>query len=235
NELRQSLVQYLVAEKLASAKDVAAAVSEEFGDPIFDLSTFNYAAMSQNFRSVDLIEKHRAIPLIKRSRRLSVALSEQSNINALEEIRFNTGMLIDPIVVEEDKLDKLIEKITEEAEQTAFGNLGANLDNIEAVLTDSEEDEKLKGADEAPIVRFVNKLLLDAIKLGASDLHFEPYERTYRVRFRQDGILREITKPPVSSANKIAARIKVMAQLDISERRVPQDGRIKLQLSRHKS
>src|SRR5699024_11960006 len=117
-----------------SAKDVAAAVSEEFADPIFDLSTFNYAAMSQNILSVDLIEKHRAIPLIKRSGRLSVALSDPSNINAWEEIRFNTGMLIDPIVVEQDKHDKLIEKKTEETEQAAYGNLGTTLDKMQAVL-----------------------------------------------------------------------------------------------------
>src|SRR5699024_7858273 len=153
---------------------------------------------------------------------------------ALEEIRFNTGLLIDTVSVEEDKLNRFIQQLADEAEQKAFGNLGDNLDNIEAVLA-GDDDDITKGSDDAPIVRFVNKLLLDAIKLGASDLHFEPYERTYRVRFRQDGILREVIKPPVNSANKIAARLKVMAQLDISERRVPQDGRIKLQLSRHKS
>lgn len=232
NEL--SLVQYLVEKNLVPAKTVALAASEEFGDPIFDLNVFNPVTMAKNVIPIDMVEKHRAIPLIKRAGRLSVALSDPSNLKALEEIRFNTGLLIDTVIVEEDKLNRFIQQLADEAEQKAFGNLGDNLDNIEAVLA-GDDDDITKGSDDAPIVRFVNKLLLDAIKLGASDLHFEPYERTYRVRFRQDGILREVIKPPVNSANKIAARLKVMAQLDISERRVPQDGRIKLQLSRHKS
>lgn len=234
-EGEKSLVQYLVEKKIASAREVALAASEEFGDPVFDLDAFNPVTIAKNVISIDMVEKHRAVPLIKRAGRLSVALSDPSNLTALEEIHFNTSLLIDPVIVEEDKLNRLIKKLSEEAEQKAFGNLGDNLDNIEAVLAGGDDEDIAKGSDDAPIVRFVNKLLLDAIKIGASDLHFEPYERTYRVRFRQDGILREIIKPPVNSANKIAARIKVMAQLDISERRVPQDGRIKLQLSRHKS
>ncbi len=234
-EAKINLIDYVVQKKLAPAAAVATAVSMEFGDPVLDLAAFSPEYLPKDLVDHTLVERHRALPLFKRGNRLFVAMSDPTNLRALEEIRFNTGLTVQSVVVEVDKLNNMIEALINEAAGAAFKGLDDDLENIgtetDATDTDGAED----GADDAPIVRFVNKLLLDAIKMGASDLHFEPYERKYRVRFRQDGILREITHPPTSSASKIAARLKVMAQLDISERRVPQDGRIKLKISRDKS
>lgn len=234
---KTNIINHFVEKKIASAAVVATAVAEEFGDPVFDLSAFNPDYLPKDLVDNKLIERHRVLPLFKRGSRLFVAMSDPTDLRALEEIRFNTGLTIQTIVVEVDKLNTLIEAILSEAAGAAFKGLDDDLDNIGTGAADGDagDDTDADGADDAPIVRFVNKLLLDAIKMGASDLHFEPYERNYRVRFRQDGILREITSPPVSSASKIAARLKVMAQLDISERRAPQDGRIKLNISRSKS
>lgn len=235
-EEKTNIINHFVEKKLAPASVVATAVAEEFGDPVFDLSAFNPDYLPKDLADNKLIERHRVLPLFKRGSRLFVAMSDPTDLRALEEIRFNTGLTIQTIVVEVDKLNTMIEAILSEAAGEAFKGLDDDLDNIDIDTGDNDAQEDAgDGADDAPIVRFVNKLLLDAIKMGASDLHFEPYERNYRVRFRQDGILREITNPPVSSASKIAARLKVMAQLDISERRAPQDGRIKLRVSRSKS
>jgi type IV pilus assembly protein PilB len=184
-----------------------------------------------------LIKKHSALPIFKRGKRLTVAVSDPTNIQALDEMKFATGLTAHAVVVEVDKLSKIIEKIIEDSD----GGLGdmdsedfENLDDLE-VADDTQPDQDDSDVDDAPVVRFVNKCLLDAIKKGASDLHFEPYEKMYRVRFRIDGILTEVTKAPTSLSGKIAARIKVMSRLDVSERRVPQDGRIKLKISRSKS
>lgn len=235
-ETKTNIINHLVDNKLVSSAVVATAVAEEFGDPVFNLAAFNTQYLPKDLVDTKLIERHRILPLFKRGSRLFVAMSDPTDLRALEEIRFNTGLTIQTIVVEVDKLNSMIEAVLNEAAGAAFKGLDDDLDNIniDTDEKDNQEDSS-DGADDAPIVRFVNKLLLDAIKMGASDLHFEPYERYYRVRFRQDGILREITNPPISSASKIAARLKVMAQLDISERRVPQDGRIKLKVSRSKS
>lgn len=235
-EAKTNIINHFVEKKIVPASVVASAVAEEFGDPVFDLSAFNPDYLPKDLVDNKLIERHRVLPLFKRGSRLFVAMCDPTDLRALEEIRFNTGLTIQTIVVEVDKLNSMIEAILSEAAGAAFKGLDDDLENIDIDTSESDTQEDVTdGADDAPIVRFVNKLLLDAIKMGASDLHFEPYERNYRVRFRQDGILREITSPPVSSANKIAARLKVMAQLDISERRVPQDGRIKLRVSRSKS
>jgi len=235
-EANTNIINHFVEKKIVPASVVATAVAEEFGDPVFDLSAFNPDYLPKDLVDNKLIERHRVLPLFKRGSRLFVAMGDPTDLRALEEIRFNTGLTIQTIVVEVDKLNSMIEAILSEAAGAAFKGLDDDLDNIDVDTSDGDaQEDSASGADDAPIVRFVNKLLLDAIKMGASDLHFEPYERNYRVRFRQDGILREITSPPVSSANKIAARLKVMAQLDISERRVPQDGRIKLKVSRSKS
>jgi type IV pilus assembly protein PilB len=187
----------------------------------------------------DLIRKHNAIPIFKRGKRLYIAVSDPTNLLALDEIKFATGTNTEAILVEQDKLTKVIEKCLEDME----GGLGDidddefdDLDDLE-VAEEGKQDEDV-GSDEvvdAPVVKFVNKCLLDAIKKGASDLHFEPYEKYYRVRFRIDGVLTEVARPPISLSGKIAARIKVMSRLDVSEKRVPQDGRIKLKLSKSKS
>ncbi len=230
-----SLVSYIVKRGLARASDIACLVAEEFGDPVIDLATFSQESLAQGLVDHKLVEKHRVLPLFRRGSRLFVAVSDPTNLQALEDFRFNTGLNIETIIAEDDKLGQLIDGLINEAEGGAFKDLDEGLDDIDISGGESAAetgDDTGSAADDAPIVRFVNKLLLDAIKIGASDLHFEPYEKTYRVRFRQDGILREIAKPPANSAGKIAARLKVMSQLDISERRVPQDGRIKLKVSK---
>ncbi|KAF0807954.1 type IV fimbrial assembly protein PilB [Alcanivorax xiamenensis] len=231
------LVRRLVSSGLLSAATVARASAEEFGDPIIDLDAFSPDALVKDLVDTKLIARHTVLPLYKRGSRLFVAVSDPTNLPALEEIRFNTGLNVETVIVEDDKLTRWIDRLESEAEGEAFAGLDEGLDNLDVADGESAGDAKDEstGADDAPIVRFVNKLLLDAIKGGASDLHFEPYEKTYRVRFRQDGVLQTMSKPPVNSASKIAARLKVMARLDISERRIPQDGRIKLKISKNRA
>jgi type IV pilus assembly protein PilB len=232
------LLRYLVDNKLAKARDVANAVAEEFGDPLMDLAAIEVTSIPKDLVKEDLITKHNVLPLVKRGSRLFIAIGDPTNLQALDDIRFATGLNTEAIVVEWDKLSAMIEKFLAQSEAKAFDGLDDDLVNLES--EGGEESDKDNGSDtagneDAPIVKFVNKLLLDAIKGGSSDLHFEPYEKTYRVRFRTDGMLHEVVRAPVAMSAKIAARLKVMAQLDISERRVPQDGRIKLKLSKTKA
>ena len=231
------LVRYLVDNKLAKARDIAVCAAEEFGDPLLDLAALDLTALSRELVGEALITKHNVLPLMKRGSRLFIAVADPTNLQALDDIRFNTGLNTEAIVVEADKLAQAIEKFLSQSESKAFEGLDSDLENLE---TEAGTDEPggaadTIGSDDAPIVRFVNKLLLDAVKGGSSDLHFEPYEKTYRVRFRTDGMLHEVTKAPVAQAGKISARLKIMANLDISERRVPQDGRIKMKISKTKS
>lgn len=231
-----SLVEYLVTRRLAKAKDVAAAASEGFGDPLFDLDALDLDLLPKSLVDEKLVRQHHALPLFKRGKRLFLALSDPTRLEALDAFRFNTGLHTETVLVEEDKLAKLIDKIFEgDSTSDMMEGLDDSLDNIDIQGgddIDKAEDATSMSADDAPIVKYINKLLLDAIKAGASDLHFEPYEKTYRVRFRIDGVLREIAKPPINLAAKMAARLKVMSQMDISERRLPQDGRIKLKISK---
>lgn len=217
------------------ARTLALMASEEFGIPVLDLAAFDLDLLLHDVVSNELIKKHRVLPLFKRGNRLYVAQSDPSAVMAIDEIKFTTGMTVEPVLVEEDRLSATVDRMLSAADD-AFADLDEALDDVE-LEDDSKknvEDEK-DGADDAPIVRFVNQSLLNAIKGGASDIHFEPYEKSYRVRFRTDGMLHTVSKVPVSSAGKIAARLKVMSQMDISERRVPQDGRIKMKLSKNKS
>lgn len=227
-----SLVQYLVNNGLAPAPQVAIAVGEEFGDPILDLAAFDKDSLVKELVDPKLIDKHHVLPLFRRGSRLYVAASDPTNLSALEEIRFNTGLNVETIIVEEQKLAQWIEGLENENDESAFDDLDDGLDDLDISGGEEKQEETQSGSDDAPIVRFVNKILLDAIKGGASDLHFEPYEKSYRIRFRQDGILQSVSAPPINIASKLAARIKVMSKLDISERRVPQDGRIKLKISK---
>ena len=189
--------------------------------------------------SPDLIQKHSALPLFKRGTRVFIGVSDPTNLQALDEIKFNIGGgTTEAVVVEWDKLSKAIEKALEDAD----GGMDMNMDDSDLedfddvdVTADQQEQQDDSDIDDAPVVRFVNKCLLDAIKKGASDLHFEPYEKVFRVRFRIDGVMEEVSRPPLVLAGEIAARIKVMSRLDVSERRVPQDGRIKLKLSKNKA
>jgi len=221
-----------------SAKAICQAASDEFGTPVFDLSAIPVANIPNKLVDPKLVSKHNALPLFKRGNRLFVAVVDPTNLHALDEIKFNTGLTTEAIVVEADKLAPRIDAYLNAAEETLGDTLGGlDEDGLDGLDIEAVDDTKPKGdessdVDEAPIVRFVNKVLLDAIKMGASDIHFEPYEKSYRVRFRVDGILQEMAKPPANLAIRLAARLKVMSQMDISERRVPQDGRIKMKISK---
>lgn len=235
---RQPIVSYLVEEKILTSAQIAEAAADEFGVPLLDLTAFNLELAPTDLVNRKLIQRHHALPLWQRGNTLFIGLSDPTNIAAADEIKFQTGLNTDIVVVEEDKLTRAINDIIEKSEASAFDNLGdADLDNLEVV--DEEEDfdttEDSSNVDDAPVVRFVNKILLDAINKGASDIHFEPYEKSYRVRYRLDGILREVANPPAGFAPRLSARIKVMSKLDIAERRVPQDGRIKLNISRNRA
>jgi len=238
---RVPFVTHLVKGGLAASKDIANSASEEFGVPLFDLGAFDFEAIPKELVSEKLIRAHNALPLVRRGVRLFVAVSDPTNLQGLDEIKFQTGVNTEPVLVEEDKLAQMIEQHLNREENSAFDDLGGDedLENLETEAVDDDaapdDDDDSKGADETPIVRFVNKMLLDAIKTGASDIHFEPYEKTYRVRFRRDGMLQEVARPPANLGVRLSARLKVMSEMDISERRVPQDGRIKMKISKSKA
>ncbi len=232
---QSKLVSYLVESNLVKSHDIALSASSEFGVPLFDLAAMDVEQIPVDVISEDLITKHHAIPLFKRGKRLYVAVSDPTNLSALDEFKFHSGLTTEAILVDEKKLTNAIERIIDEKENEGFNESDFEDLDLEAVDEDKKEEDSEPSADDAPIVRFVNKILLDAIKKGASDLHFEPYEKRYRVRFRVDGMLAEVASPPINLAGKIAARLKVMSKLDISEKRMPQDGRIKLKLSKNKS
>ncbi|WP_369602525.1 type IV-A pilus assembly ATPase PilB [Hahella sp. SMD15-11] len=233
-----SIITYLVQKGLVKASTLATTLSNEFGVPLLDLDAFDWHHMPDKVVDEKLIRKHHVLPLYVRGNRLFLAVSEPTNFQALDEIKFHTGMSTDAILAEEDKLARAIDRYLDQQEQP-LGDMGdMDMDDldVEAVDEGADRDEATSPEqDDAPIVKYINKMLLDAIKTGASDIHFEPYEKMYRVRYRIDGILREVSKPSVKLANRLSARIKVMSQLDISERRIPQDGRIKLKLSKNKA
>jgi len=230
-------IKFLVEDKKFNAQNVANILSKSFGFPYLDLKVFDTSLIPDGIRNEKLIRKHNALPLFLRGKILFVAMSDPTNHDALEEIQFNTGFATELILTDENALHDCIERVLEE-ESDALDISEIDTDELSGidVQDDREEDEAPGGdKDDAPIVVYINKILLDAIKKGASDLHFEPYEKAYRIRFRIDGILTEIARPPVALAARMAARLKVMSRLDIAERRVPQDGRIKLALSKKKS
>lgn len=235
-----NLVSHLVAKGIADAKEIAIAASQEFGVPLLDLDAVQLDLDVVKLVSDKLLAKHRVLPLLKRGKRLFVAVSDPTSLHALDEIKFQTGLSIEAVVVEDDKLQKIASKTMEQVDtqMPALADDDLDLENLE--VTGGDEEDKAAAAsrddvEDAPIVRFVNKVLLDAIKRGASDIHFEPYEKSYRIRLRLDGFLKEIASPPVQLAIKLAARIKVMSRLDIAERRVPQDGRIKMRISKNRA
>jgi type IV pilus assembly protein PilB len=234
---RLPLIAYIVSEGMAEARAVAVAASHEFGVPLLDLDAVEVDL--DVIRAVDqnLISKHRVLPLVKRGKRLFLGISDPTNLQAIDDIKFATTLSIDPVVVEQDKLEERINAAIE-AVDTSMGGLeddDFDLENLD-IGPDEQEDEIQKDdVEDAPVVRFVNKVLLDAIKRGASDVHFEPYEKIFRVRTRLDGVLSEVAQPPVALSNKVCARLKVMSRMDIAERRVPQDGRIKMRLSKNRA
>ncbi|MCE0760426.1 type IV-A pilus assembly ATPase PilB [Marinobacter sp. G11] len=233
---RIPLITHLTQNDLADSRRLAFSAAMEFGVSVLDLDAFAPEMLPEKTVDEKLIRKHNALPLYKRGNRLFVAISDPTNLQALDEIKFNTGLSTDSILVDDAKLRTAIDKYLESQDSTMGDLEDADLEGVETEGGD-QEDEKAVTAevDDAPIVKYVNKMLLDAIRGGASDVHFEPYEKSYRVRYRTDGILKEISRPSIKLAPKISARVKIMAQLDISERRVPQDGRIKMKLSKTKA
>ena len=234
---RLSLIAYLVAEDIANARAIAVAASHEFGVPLLDLDAIEIDV--DVIRAVDqkLISKHRVLPLVRRGQRVFLGIADPTNLQAIDDIKFATSLRVDPVVVEQDKLEERINKAIE-AVDTSMGGLeddDFDLENLDVGGEEEEEDIRRDDVEDAPVVRFVNKVLLDAIKRGASDVHFEPYEKYFRVRTRLDGVLSEVAQPPVILANKVCARLKVMSRMDIAERRVPQDGRIKMRLSKNRA
>ena len=232
-----SLVTYLVQNKLVKSRAVAELAAEQFGVAFFDLNAIDKEGQPKDLVSEKLVRQHRVLPLWRRGNKLFIAVSDPTNHQAVTDIQFSTGMNTEAILVADDELGEAIEKFFDSA-TSGMEDLGdIDLDglDVEAVNDDSPDKGEGNAADDAPVVRFVNKMLLDAIKGGSSDLHFEPYEKAYRVRFRTDGILHEIARPPIQLSPRISARLKVMAGLDISERRKPQDGRIKMRISKSKS
>jgi len=239
-ERHTNIVTQLVSSGAASARDIAVAASNEFGVPLFDLDAVSLDLETVRVANDKLIAKHRVLPVFRRGRRLFLAVSDPTNQHAIDEIKFQTSLSIEVVLVEEDKLQKALDKALEQVEaqiQPLVGDDDVDLESLEVTGGEDEIDDKVSRDDveDAPIVRFVNKVMLDAIRRGASDIHFEPYEKTYRIRLRMDGVLKEIAQPPVALAQKLSARLKVMSRLDIAERRVPQDGRIKMKLSKNRA
>ncbi|WP_180083260.1 type IV-A pilus assembly ATPase PilB [Acinetobacter sp. YH12102] len=229
------IVAELINQQQLSPTVIAETISVEFGEPLFDISAYDPAQILRDIIDEKLITKHRILPIFKNSSILYIAISNPTNIEAIDAVRFSTKLNIETIIVEHNKLEKLIEQnFTEESTFEFDEDFDLDVD-FDSSDPSKEEDEKDKGEEEAPIVKYINKLLIDAIRMGASDLHFEPYEKIYRVRYRIDGVLRQIATPPLQLATRLSSRLKVMSQMDISEKRVPQDGRIKLKLSKNKA
>ena len=236
---RVPFVTHLVANDLVSARDIANSASQEFGTPLIDISAFDIESVPKNLVDDKLIRANHAMPIFHRGNRLFVAVSDPTNRKGLDDIRFHTGITTEEVLVEENKLSAFIDAYLDSQDSGGLGDLGDEDVDLDLEAVDEqgggEEADEGTAADDTPVVRFINKMLMDAIKKGSSDLHFEPFEKAYRVRFRTDGVLHEVARPPVNLAPRISARLKVMSQMDISERRVPQDGRIKLKISKTKS
>ena len=233
-----SFVAQLVESKTLDAYTIAETGAYEFGVPLFDVTAIDMEALPVKSVDEKLVRKHQSLPLFKRGNHLYVAIADPTNLQALDEIKFQTGLHAQAIVVEQNHLSKLIERALDTDDDGSMADLNdTSLDDLEISGGDEEvhQDSGEAEVDDTPVVRFINKVMLDAINKGASDIHFEPYEKKYRVRFRQDGVLREVASPPTTLTNKLSARLKVMARLDISERRVPQDGRIKMTLSKNRA
>ena len=234
---RSSFVGYLVEHKLASPSAIAWSACQEFGAPLFDLAVMDLEAAPVKLVDEKLIRQHQALPLFKRGNRLYVGVADPTNLQALDEIKFHTGISTEAVLVEQDKLIAAIDGALEAMDTSMTDLLDDDLDNLELVNEDDDQRDEAGDSDidDTPVVRFVNKLLLDAINKGASDIHLEPYEKSCRARFRQDGVLHEVAAPPLALATRLIARLKVMSRMDIAERRVPQDGRIKMQLSKNRA
>ncbi len=233
-----SFVETVLLGKRMTAVQLAVFASRTFGNPLLDLAGFDLDQIQKDLVDLRMAQTRRVLPLYKRNNKLFVAISDPANLQVLDEVRFKTNLVPEPVVVEDDKLVAAIAKLVE-ASGASFKNSG-NLDDMEVGLDDDSTvqvfaDEESSDIEDAPVVKYIQKLLLDGISQGASDIHFEPYEKFFRVRYRVDGILSEVAQPPLAIKDKVASRIKVISRLDISEKRVPQDGRMKLVLSKSKT
>ena len=237
---KTSFVTQLVESKKLDSNTIAKVASEDFGIPLFEINSLDLEMAPIKLVDEKIIRRHRVLPLFKRGTRLFVAVSDPTNLQALDEIKFHTGLGTEPILVEEAKLAVIIEKSLD-AQDTSLADLAGDdsLENLEIIAGEEGAEAGSTGGEEgindAPVVKFVNKVLMDAINRGASDIHIEPYEKTYRVRYRQDGMLTEIANPPLAMAARIAARLKILSRLDIAERRIPQDGRMKMRISKNRA
>src|SRR5512139_1077376 len=229
-----TFVEQLLQGKRMSPTQVAAFGSRAFGVPLMDLGAFDLDQINKDLVDLKMAQSRRVLPLHKRGNRLYVATSDPANLQALEEVRFKTNLVVEPVVVEDDKLAQAIAKLVE-AQGTTLNEMAA-MEDLELELQDGNvvalTDDDNSEVDDAPVVKYIQKILIDAISQGVSDIHFEPYEKSYRIRYRTDGILMEVAQPPLAIKDKVASRIKVISKLDISEKRVPQDGRMKLVLSK---
>ena len=236
-QAKATLASWLLDHQMVDSARFTQVASVEFGMPMMDVSALAPSGMPLNLISEALITKHRALPLFRRGKRLYVGIADPMQSHALDEIKFHSNCMVEPILVERGQLQRVIETALAAAGNTISDMGGGELDNLELETSGGDEEVEstgidATGGDDAPVVKFVNKVLVDAIRRGASDIHFEPFETQYRVRFRMDGMLRAVASPPMKLASRISSRLKVMAQLDIAEKRVPQDGRIKLNLSK---
>ena len=234
-EAKQPLINSLVEYGDVTTATISQAIAADFGLPCYDLSTLEQSSIPADLIKEDLISAHNAVPIARRGTKLFVAISDPTNSEPLDKYKFTSGLSVEAVVVEDDKLQELKKGVLE-----GNGALSEGLDDsfdleVEGGDESADAEDDSNGVDETPVVRFVNKVLLDAIKRGASDIHVEPYEKEFRIRFRIDGILQEVVNPPLNMATRLTARLKVMSRMDISEKRVPQDGRIKLKISKTKA
>ncbi|TAM59939.1 MAG: type IV-A pilus assembly ATPase PilB [Rhodanobacter sp.] len=238
SQQKATLAGWLLDRNLVDSFQLTQIASTEFGMPMMDVSAMNPATMPLDLISETLISKHQALPLFRRGKRLFVGIADPMQSHALDEIKFHSNCMVEPVLVERGSLQRVIESLLNNMRDTMPDMGGGELDELELEVGDPEAEATgfdANTSDDAPVVKFINKILLDAIRRGASDIHFEPFETMYRVRLRMDGMLRAVSSPPLKMASRISSRLKVMAQLDIAEKRVPQDGRIKLNLSKTRS
>ena len=230
-------VEQVLVSKRMTAPQIAVFASRAFHAPLFDIAGFDIDQVNKELIDPKMVVTRRILPLQKRGNRLFVAVSDPANLQALDEIRFKTNLVIDAVVVEDDKLAQTIAKVVEAMGQNLKDLVSA--EDLEVDLAEgapaAADEEANPDVEDAPVVKYIQKILLDAIGAGVSDIHFEPYEKFYRIRYRLDGILKEVAQPPLAIKDKMASRIKVISRLDISEKRVPQDGRMKLTLSKSRA
>ena len=234
----ESFLTHLLRTHRYRPDQIAAFASTNFGLPFLNLDAMDPEWVPKGVVDAKLLAKHRALPILQRGNKLFVALSDPSNVKVLDDIKFQTRLTVEPVVVEDDKLSRWLEHFGESTEESILDSIDAGDINLEFTDDEAQDAQTVAAAadiDDAPVVKYLQKMMFDAVNAGASDIHFEPYEKQYRIRYRLDGLLYEIAQPPLAIKEKIASRIKVISKLDISEKRIPQDGRLKLVVSKNKA